>query len=604
MAMQVALPWHDGELQVHRKLGGPGRDNPNSSVLLQQGAILLQSATLLAIGTVDDQSRPWTTIWGGEPGFARPLGASMVGIKTPVDSNHDAVLGALGINNGHLGEESLQQMAGKPMGGLTIDLNRRKRVKLAGKMVAGAVAVPEDSEGGDVQGQIQLVTQIEQSLGNCPKYLNRKDIKPAQTRAKLISSEPSLSERAMDLIHKADLFFISSIHATEGMDTNHRGGAPGFTRVTNDTGGNSVIVWPEYSGNKLYQTLGNLEINPMAGLVFPDFDTGDVLYLTGQTETLFKTDANALIPKSNLAVKLTVTGAKLVQQGLPFRGSLVESSPYNPRVRPLASETRFDSIIDNKVQNSVKMLERVPITPTVSRFKFSLNNPTSFKAGQWVALDFSEELDIGYSHMRDDDPTSLNDDFVRTFTVSSPPPPQKDIADDNFEITARRVGTVTSLMFQQSSRSSMQIPIRGFGGDFLIRQNAEGLTPFIAGGVGITPVLAFLPELDMSRFILFWTLHIDDVNLVVDTVQRCPDVAASLQVFLTGIKDLEAAQTASKSLTGRSIRVEYRRLEQQDIQSPQLDTVQSWHICVGTGLRKTLLQWLDTKEVLFEDFNF
>ena len=603
MAVQIGMSWHDGELRIQNKLGGAGIDNPTNPSLSQQGALLLQQAPLLAVGTLDDQGRPWTTLWGGQPGFGMPLGASMVGIKTAVDDQHDPVIQTLCGGAGQAGQQDgVQGMAGKLMSALIIDLDRRKRVKIVGRAVAGAVAVPENVREEKPQAQIQLVVRIDQSLGQCPKYINRKNITPSQPHSELVSDSALLGDRAKRLVSKADIFFISSSHADNDMDTNNRGGPAGFVRVSEDEDGKSIIVWPEYSGNRLYQTLGNLETTPLAGLVVPDFDSGDVLYVTGNTETLIGKAANSIIPRSNLAIKLTVTGAKLVQQGLPLRGEAIEPSPYNPRVRPLASETQFSFGEDKGASNSAKFLEQTVITPTITRFKLSMNNPASYKAGQWVALDFSEEMDMGYSHMRDDDPTSLNDDFVRTFTVSSPPPPRGDLTDDNFEITVRRVGRVTGFMSRLNVRTGLEVPMRGFGGDFTLHQKGHETIPFIAGGVGITAVLPFLPELEMSRFRLFWTLHIDDINLVSDTIKRHSPLASALEIFLTGVNDLEAANTASIFITEAGAKVNYRRLNKVDIQRPELGN--TWHICVGTGLRKTLVEWLEGKEVVFEDFNF
>ena len=142
----------------------------------------------------------------------------------------------------------------------------------------------------------------------------------------------------MNIVRQADLFFVASAHAHEDMDCNHRGGPPGFVRVYQPEGENepSELVWPEYSGNNLYQTLGNLVATPKAGICIPNFETGDVLYVTGDTTVLVGKDAAQVIAKSKLAVKFRITGARLVQDGLPFRGLLMEDeskgrSPYNPR---------------------------------------------------------------------------------------------------------------------------------------------------------------------------------------------------------------------------------------------------------------------------------
>src|SRR3546814_14766932 len=69
----------------------------------------------------------------------------------------------------------------------------------------------------------------------------------------------------------------------QGADVSHRGGRPGFVRVTEDDG-RSVLTIPDFSGNQFFNTLGNIAINPRAGLLFVDFATGDLLTLTGRSE--------------------------------------------------------------------------------------------------------------------------------------------------------------------------------------------------------------------------------------------------------------------------------------------------------------------------------
>lgn len=167
MAFSMALPWSPGEEKMHRLLRVPEQDNPTSSMLTPQAAFMLQRAPLLAIGTLDAEQRPWTTVWGGEPGFSMSLAASIIGVRTAVDGKYDPVVEALVGGNGD-GEVVRETGRGRMVGGLTIDLATRKRVKLFGRMVAGALSRAEgdgDGKGEGSHGEIQLVVRIEQSLG-------------------------------------------------------------------------------------------------------------------------------------------------------------------------------------------------------------------------------------------------------------------------------------------------------------------------------------------------------------------------------------------------------------------------------------------------------
>ena len=143
----------------------PYIENPSSPFLTPGGAHLLQTAPLLALGTEDSKASIWTSLWGGEPGFARSLGSSVVGIKTVVDQEYDPVSKAL-IGEQQDGEVTLEGNKKRSVSGLAIDLASRRCVKFAGHMLADAVgrlgAEPTDEFK---IGEVQLVVKVESSLG-------------------------------------------------------------------------------------------------------------------------------------------------------------------------------------------------------------------------------------------------------------------------------------------------------------------------------------------------------------------------------------------------------------------------------------------------------
>ncbi|KAH7346628.1 oxidoreductase-like protein [Rhexocercosporidium sp. MPI-PUGE-AT-0058] len=585
--------WHAGEDEMHKLLRIPPQDNPTQPCLTPQAANTLIGAPLIALGTLDEQGRPWTTVWGGEAGFSRAIAQGIIGVRTTVDRENDPVVKVL-MGDKADGEVIQVQGTGKMVSGLTINLETRKRVKLYGRMVAGALAATEEGIG-----EVQLVVKIEQSLGNCPKYLNKKQIVPHIPQPKLVSSDLKLPQGAIDLLAKADLFFISSSNHESDMDCNNRGGPPGFVRILSNTESDVTLVYPEYSGNRLYQTLGNLRTTPRAGLILPDFETGNALYVTGTTEILVGKDAAEVISHTNLAVKIKVEATRFVSDGLAFRGQNGESSPYNPPVRYLSTETPH-SIGGTEKQTHAKLIDKKIITPTIARFRFHITDQvkeSKWKPGQYVALSFADELDIGYSHMRDDDPKSLNDDFLRTFTVSS----RQDALDgnDQFEITIRRVGVVTEHLFQYNVRAELELPVQGFGGEFIVEQVEGENVAFVAGGVGITPLLAQAQDLDMERLHLFWTNRADDIPLVTDTFDRIPGMAKATTVFITG--KINAESEDWKKLIVSGAKLEKRRMTVEDAGSY---SASKWYMCTGTAFRATLLKWLEGKTVHFEDFNY
>ena len=102
-----------------------------------------------------------------------------------------------------------------------------------------------------------------------------------------------LSARAEALLARADTFFIATAvanarggDARHGCDVSHRGGAPGFVRVARERGA-SVLYWPDFRGNFMFNTLGNLASSPRAGLLFMDFESGDALMLSGPAAVIW-----------------------------------------------------------------------------------------------------------------------------------------------------------------------------------------------------------------------------------------------------------------------------------------------------------------------------
>lgn len=388
------------------------------------------------------------------------------------------------------------------------------------------------------------------------------------------------------------------------MDTNIRGGPPGFVRIVSNDPSGAVFVYPEYSGNRLYQTLGNLQTTPLAGYVFPDFENGDALYITGQTEVLIGKDAAVILPRSNLAVKVTVTVARYVEKALSFHGIPGAPSPYNPPVRYLTTEKPNLAILKNDNSVTATMIKKEILTPTIARFRFRISDPAAigtWMPGQYATFSFQEELDMGYQHMQDDDPSSLNDDYVRTFTITSHP--AKGLSAAEFEITVRRKGNVTNHLFRTYEGAGLEVPLKGVGGDFRLEmQGDQAILPFVAGGIGITPLIAQLSDLDTDRLRLFWTISVRDIGLVWDIFQQFPRLPQSTTLFLTGPhpEDQETIQNLD-TVASSGARIQHRRMESSDL---DLSLGDVWYFCGSPTLKAPVLNWLTGKSVVYEDFNY
>ena len=132
------------------------------------------------------------------------------------------------------------------------------------------------------------------------------------------------SQRA--LIAAADTFFIASAHPTGGADASHRGGNPGFVRVLDER----TLAFPDYPGNTMFQTLGNLAANPRCGLLFIDYASGATLQLSGTAEILWDRARVAGFAGAERAVEVRVTEVIEYPGALPLRWDLLGYSPFNP----------------------------------------------------------------------------------------------------------------------------------------------------------------------------------------------------------------------------------------------------------------------------------
>ncbi|SDZ32449.1 pyridoxamine 5'-phosphate oxidase family protein [Herbiconiux ginsengi] len=638
--------WHQGEEEMHRLLHVPPSGNPTIRGLPDAYAHWMAQTPLLALGTVDDRGRVWTTLLGGQPGVTIPIAPGILGVSTPAHlspaSRHEtgAWTGLDPVLNALLSNETDGAAGGKLVAGLAIDLEERTRVKLAGRMVRGIVRGDEPpaarlgSMADAPRVDVQMAITIDETLGNCPKYLNRKTVWPHEAHPALISDSMPLNDAAVRLIDKADIFFISSRHGDESMDTNNRGGAPGFVRVLSNSAADGVtLVYPEYSGNRLLQTLGNLTTDPAVGVTFPDFETGDILYLTGRADILVGVAAAAVMPHSTVAVRIEVDAARFVEDGLFFRGRLLDPSPYDPPVRPLAEELGdlgLSPATTHPVARAT-LVGRTPITPTVARYTFALAPDTSspgaaeaystlepWRAGQHVTLDFSADLDRGWSHMRDHDPASLNDDYIRSFTITSAPPQRVDpaAADANrpgepgsmrFEITVREHGPVTEHLAEWKDGADVTAAVLGFGSDNLVEPgtDADVDTVVVAAGVGITPLVAQAAPLIEAGCLLrvLWSVRADDLPLAIDILRRIDGLAPLTTMFITGEAQADHGDEI-RMLEQAGARVRRRRMQQSDLLAEGAEGRRSFFVSVGPDLRKSAMGWLGGQDARFTSFTY
>ncbi len=92
----------------------------------------------------------------------------------------------------------------------------------------------------------------------------------------LVRATITESDRAF--IEGADCFFLATADAQGRPNCSYKGGAPGFVKVVDDR----TIAFPNYDGNGMYLSMGNVLVNPSVGLLFIDFERGHRMRLNGE----------------------------------------------------------------------------------------------------------------------------------------------------------------------------------------------------------------------------------------------------------------------------------------------------------------------------------
>jgi len=292
--------WHSGEQALQRAAGvaermaeiGPRalRDH-----MPQQHRDFFAELPLLITGLLDAEGQPWASLLAGPAGFASsptPQRLRIAAQPLPADP----------------AEALWQEGAPVALLGLQADTGRRNRMN--GRIVrAGA-------EGMEVQ--------VAQSFGNCPKYIHpRQALYAPGTAAVRAVTADGLDAASARLVVVADTFFIASTHPgaaesqhpSAGVDVSHRGGPAGFVRVQPD----GTLLFPDYTGNSFFNTLGNLQLEPRCGLLFVDFATGERLHLAGSAHVLPGRPDPLQWRGALRLIRFEVRRAVRVEGGLPLR---------------------------------------------------------------------------------------------------------------------------------------------------------------------------------------------------------------------------------------------------------------------------------------------
>jgi predicted pyridoxine 5'-phosphate oxidase superfamily flavin-nucleotide-binding protein len=257
--VHVKNPFHAGELQIQELAGEAKIAERNAAMIadtIVPGALeFLRQQPLLVVGSNSARGELWASIIFGPKGFVESDEGKTLRIPLQPDT----------IDRG---DPFWENISSDPrLGALAIDLASRRRLRINGRVI---------------KNRPQLLTvAVEEAYPNCPKYIQRRflmpgrDLRPARRPAEIGNA---ITDAVREMIETADTMFVASSSPNGGTDCSHRGGPPGFITIINEP----TLKVPDYQGNSMFNTLGNIARNPATGILIVDFANRRTLQMTGK----------------------------------------------------------------------------------------------------------------------------------------------------------------------------------------------------------------------------------------------------------------------------------------------------------------------------------
>lgn len=292
--------FHAGEAAVQQRMGQAHIADRVGRMIRTDipdiAAGFLAEQPMVVIAAADLDGRMWAGAVVGSPGFVHVVDAETIAIDAfPAagDPLHEALTSPARI------------------GMIALQPERRRRMRVNGFAAA--------TEAG-------LRITVEQVYSNCPKYISRRQIESYRPDIALPAPRhgTELDARQRALITAADTFFVATADADGNADASHRGGNPGFLQVLSPT----RLRWPDYQGNSMFMTLGNIAVNPRCGILIPEWTTGGTLQLTGTAELSWAPET--FTAGAQCSIDFTITEVIEIHGAGPLRWGPAELSPVNP----------------------------------------------------------------------------------------------------------------------------------------------------------------------------------------------------------------------------------------------------------------------------------
>lgn len=309
----MAFAFHDGERAVQARAGESAMALRNAAVIadtVMAGARpFIEKQAMVAVAARAADGALWASLWFGAPGFLScPEGRHIeIDAATALVDPDDPV--------------GSQMHADAAIGLLFIELSTRRRYRVNGQIRSLDPA--------------RLRVAIDEAYPNCPKYIQRRhvqaraDAPPAERRG--VRRGTALEDEGLALLTQADTLFMASGAPAGGLDASHRGGPPGFVQVLDP----QRLRVPDYGGNGMFNTLGNLALDPACGLVVPDFAGGRLLHLSGQAELLWdQPDPQGRSGGTGRFWEFVVREWRMRDLPAGMAWEFLDASPFNPVPAP------------------------------------------------------------------------------------------------------------------------------------------------------------------------------------------------------------------------------------------------------------------------------
>ncbi|GGI17835.1 pyridoxamine 5'-phosphate oxidase family protein [Gottfriedia solisilvae] len=299
--------FHSGERLVQELLGVEEFANSVGTMIKptisDRFEAFLNEQNMLMIGSMDKNGQVWSSFIAGDPGIIQVIAPNKIRINTKINE-FDPLFSNIEEN--------------KEIGVVVINLVSRIRMRING-------VISKNSNGS-------IEVQAEQVYGNCPKFIQARNFsyKPdINKQNKVAYREKNLTQSQQVWINQSDTFFIASSSSEGKMDVSHRGGMPGFIKVFE----NGSLMFPDYSGNNLFNTLGNIVQNPKVGLLFINFENGDILQLSGEAHVIWEMNDDMLsqFPGAERLVEFQVKEVIQTDTAGYYQWEFIKYSPFNPK---------------------------------------------------------------------------------------------------------------------------------------------------------------------------------------------------------------------------------------------------------------------------------